>query len=72
MIFDPFGGSGTLARVAEQLGRCFFTTEKDTTYFQYMKEQNTSILNSKEDKYLTIEEFKESIQKVSSTNIDKK
>ena len=37
LIFDPFGGSGTVGRVAKSLDRLFFLTEKDEEYFNYMK-----------------------------------
>lgn len=57
IIFDPFGGSGTLARVAKMLGRNFFTTEKDPTYFEYMKNNNSAILGSEEDRFVTLSEF---------------
>ena len=68
LIFDPFGGSGTLARVAEQLKRCFFTTENNPKYFQYMKYQNTSILGSESGRYLSLEDFKKSINDPDRSN----
>lgn len=37
LVFDPFGGSGTLGRCAIKMGRNFFMTEKDSTYFKEMK-----------------------------------
>lgn len=37
LIFDPFGGSGTLGKVAMGMGRKFFLTEQDPTYFERMK-----------------------------------
>lgn len=37
LVFDPFAGSGTMGKTAKRLGRYFFLTEKDQTYFQYMK-----------------------------------
>lgn len=63
LIFDPFGGSGTLGRTAKSLDRLFFLTEKDTEYFDYMKSKaaNTSIsmYNELKTKFLTLNEFKE-------------
>ena len=38
LVFDPFGGSGTVARAAMQLGRRFFLTEKEPAYINRMKE----------------------------------
>lgn len=37
LVFDPFAGSGTVGKTAKLLGRKFFLTEKDSTYFEYMK-----------------------------------
>ena len=38
LIFDPFGGSGTLGRAARDLGRHFFLTEKVPKYVERMRE----------------------------------
>jgi len=38
LVFDPFGGSGTMAKSAHGLRRNFFLTEIDTNYFVNMKE----------------------------------
>jgi DNA modification methylase len=60
LVFDPFGGSGTMGRTAKNLGRNFFLTEKDKTYFEYMKSKKTKeIFEEKETKFLTLTEFKE-------------
>jgi DNA modification methylase len=37
LIFDPFGGSGTLGKATQTLERYFFMTEKDDTYFKHIK-----------------------------------
>ena len=69
LVFDPFGGSGTLARTAQRLGRSFFTTEQDEKYFEYMK--GTFISSKGESlfeqegggaKFLTLEQFKQYIE----------
>lgn len=39
LIFDPFGGSGTLGRVAAALGRYFFMTEISPEYIKRMQER---------------------------------
>ena len=39
LVFDPFAGSGTLGEAALGLGRHFFLTEKDPTYFERIKER---------------------------------
>lgn len=62
LIFDPFGGSGTLARVAKSLGRTYFTTEKEPLYFKYIKEKMMSTLfKSDEDRFLSLDEFKKTL-----------
>ncbi len=64
LVFDPFGGSGTLAKVAKILGRHFFITEMDPTYFAYLKNNIAGILQSvnDEDHYLTLNEFKNTLK----------
>ncbi len=62
LIFDPFGGSGTLARVAKALGRTYFTTEKEPLYFKYIQEKmQPTLYQSDEDHFLTLEEFKKTL-----------
>jgi DNA modification methylase len=63
LIFDPFGGSGTVGRTAKSLNRYFFLTEKDKEYFEYMKSktntQNNELFDEKKTLFLeSIEEFK--------------
>lgn len=63
LVFDPFGGSGTMGKTAKNLGRNFFLTEKDETYFEYMKSKKTKeIFDSRETKFLTLDEFKQTIK----------
>ncbi len=63
LIFDPFGGSGTLGRTAKALDRLFFLTEKDPKYFEFMKSKAKNSSNSMYDeiktRFLTLNEFKE-------------
>lgn len=63
LVFDPFGGSGTLGRTAKSLGRYFFLTEKEPKYFKYMKtfQPKENLFEREATKFLTIEEFKNSI-----------
>lgn len=58
LVFDPFGGSGTVGRTAKALGRHFLLTEQERTYFDYMKsksrpellpEQGTRFFDTVED-----------------------
>ena len=65
LIFDPFGGSGTVGRTAKSLDRNFFLTEKDYEYFEYMQSKaskNASLFAENYTKFLTLEEFIKSIK----------
>ena len=63
LVFDPFGGSGTMGKTAKSLGRYFFLTEKDETYFNYMHSKKTKeIFDTFETKFLTLKEFQETIR----------
>jgi len=60
LVFDPFGGSGTFGRTAKSLDRFFFLTEKDMSYFEYMKtfqKKGRSFLD-KETEFFTVQQFK--------------
>jgi DNA modification methylase len=59
LIFDPFGGSGTVGRTAISMDRKFFMTEKDPQYFEYMKSfRKEDIFDETPAKFLTLEQFK--------------
>ncbi|MBZ4657102.1 MAG: hypothetical protein PWQ81_1231 [Bacteroidota bacterium] len=63
LVFDPFAGSGTVGKTAKSLGRFFFLTEKDETYFNYMKsKKSTKMFDTFETKFLTLKEFQNTIQ----------
>lgn len=64
LVFDPFGGSGTVGKTAKSLDRFFFLTEKEPTYFEYMKTKvkSTEIFNQTETKFLSLNEFEELIK----------
>lgn len=53
LVFDPFGGSGTLGKVSQSLNRNFFLAELDKKYFNRIKEKLGQNAN-----YLNIDEFK--------------
>ena len=63
LIFDPFGGSGTLGRTAKSLERSFFLTEKEAKYFEYMKtlQKESDMFETGLTKFLSLEQFKKSI-----------
>lgn len=63
LVFDPFGGSGTVGRTAKSLERNFFLTEKDKEYFDYMQSKvnkNAALFTESQTKFLTLEEFTQS------------
>lgn len=64
LVFDPFGGSGTVGRTAKSLGRLFFLTEQESKYFEYMqsKSKPQGMFNECKTKFLTLEQFKETIK----------
>ena len=61
LVFDPFGGSGTLGRVAKILNRYFFLTELNDDYFDYIKstKKSKSLFKEKETQFLESAEFKQ-------------
>lgn len=63
LIFDPFGGSGTLGRIAQSLGRNAFLAEKEVKYFEYMQaiQLKNNLFKDNHTKFLSLEEFKNSI-----------
>lgn len=63
LVFDPFGGSGTLGRTAKSLGRNFFLTEKESKYFEYMKTfYKNDIFENEKVSFLSLEQFKNTIK----------
>ncbi len=62
LVFGPFAGSGTLGKTAINLNRKFFLTEKDKSYFRYMKESmgKPTLFQTHKVKCLSLDEFIES------------
>lgn len=59
IIFDPFGGSGTVGRTAKSLERKFFLTELDSTYFEYMKSfKQNDMFENNPTVFMNLEQFK--------------
>lgn len=66
LVFDPFGGSGTVGRTAKALGRYFFLTEKDPEYFQYMQSKvnkNPTLYDEHPTQFLNLKQFIKLIKK---------
>jgi DNA modification methylase len=65
LIFDPFGGSGTVGRTAKSLDRLFFLTEKEERYFNYMKSKtkNSNLFNERKTQFLTLGQFQKEVTK---------
>lgn len=59
LIFDPFGGSGTLGKAAKNLDRYFFLTEQEEKYVERMKSDlgNRTLFREQETRFLTLSEF---------------
>lgn len=63
LVFDPFGGSGTVGKTAKSLDRYFFLTEKDEKYFGYMKSKRSNgMFDEHPTNFLSLLEFKETIK----------
>ncbi|MCC8073268.1 MAG: site-specific DNA-methyltransferase [Clostridiales bacterium] len=61
MVLDPFGGSGTVGRVAYQMGRRFLLIDKEPKYFELMKNTISNLVDGKNIRvdYLVDDEFEE-------------
>ncbi|MCA6072350.1 MAG: hypothetical protein LE178_02240 [Endomicrobium sp.] len=74
LVFDPFGGSGTVGRTAKLLDRLFFLTEKEEKYFEYMKSKtkNQKLFDRRITQFLTLEQFqKEATNDISGSDSKK-
>ena len=62
LIFDPFGGSGTVGRASIDHNRCFFLCEKEPKYVEHVKKTwNESMFCTEKLKVLSLTDFKNSI-----------
>ncbi len=61
LVFDPFGGSGTLGRAARDLDRHFFMVEKAPTYIERMREVfgAARFFDAQPVRFLSLEEFRD-------------
>lgn len=57
LVFDPFGGSGTLGRVAATLGRPFLMAEKDDKYFNFIQSKANTSFKNVDAKFMNLQEF---------------
>jgi len=63
LVFDPFGGSGTVGKTAKSLDRYFFLTEKDEKYFEYMQSKKSNGMFDKQPtKFLSKNDFQKTIK----------
>ena len=64
LVVDPFAGSGTVGKTAKSLGRFFFLTEQEKTYFDYMKSKvkNNTLFNENPTKFFNYNEFEAHIK----------
>jgi DNA modification methylase len=65
LVFDPFGGSGTVGKTSKSLDRLFFLTEKENKYFEYMKSKNKdqNLFEDRKTQFMTLEQFKKEANK---------
>ncbi|MBX7044598.1 MAG: HEAT repeat domain-containing protein [Ignavibacteria bacterium] len=70
LIFDPFAGSGTLGKAALNLGRNFFMTEKDTAYFERIKEdfRNIDLFRNNDLRFYNKQDFSQTIPNQNGNN----
>lgn len=63
LVFDPFGGSGTLGKAASRLGRYFFLTEQEKKYIERMKENLITLETAslKQPRFLSLSEFRKTL-----------
>ena len=62
LIFDPFGGSGTVGRVAMEHGRYFLLCEKESEYVEYVKKVwDASLLYASKFKVLSLTDLQNNI-----------
>nr|WP_275265315.1 DNA methyltransferase [Microcystis aeruginosa] len=59
LVFDSFGGRGTVGKTARNLGRYFFLTEQESTYVDRMKIYlgQPMLFEPKLTKFLSLAEF---------------
>ncbi len=64
VVFDPFAGSGTVGKAANNLKRYFFLTEKDENYFHVIKNNlgKESLFSNETSRFLTLNEFNQLIK----------
>lgn len=63
LVFDPFAGSGTVGKVASELDRYFFLTEKEPKYVeQIAKNINNSLTRKPQLRINDIETFKKLVE----------
>ena len=64
LVFDPFGGSGTLGLVARSLKRYFFLTEISDEYFARIQERlQRTIFQDKPNHFTNLDQFKDDVAK---------
>lgn len=65
LVFDPFGGSGTVGRVAMDLERCFLLCEKEPEYVEYVKKTwDAKILWTSKYKVFSLTDFLDNVRPI--------
>lgn len=47
MVLDPFGGSGTVGRIAYEMDRRFMLIDKEPSYYEFMRTSISDLVNDK-------------------------
>jgi DNA modification methylase len=72
LIFDPFGGSGTVAKTALNLRRYFFLTEIQDSYIERIKEQihGEPLFDKRIPEVKSLADFKKTVGKYSARHFN--
>jgi DNA modification methylase len=64
LVFDPFGGSGTLGKAAYLLKRYFFMTEMDDTYYSHIQDSfdGQPLFDKYPPRFVNLETFQKSVK----------
>ncbi|MBI3732348.1 MAG: site-specific DNA-methyltransferase, partial [Chloroflexi bacterium] len=65
LVFDPFGGSGTVGEIALSLDRFFFLVEKDEQYINYTRQRLSSgtLFSQVHPRLYTFDQFESLMQR---------
>jgi DNA modification methylase len=70
LVYDPFGGSGTMGRVAKRWNRYFLLTEQNPDYIQRMRQTlgTDGLFDTKPVRFYSFHEYQEISQSCNTKN----